>query len=119
MAAAVTLTASLSSCEEEDMQTDYLCSRIWTDEWTDEYGTYHYQEISFYPDYTGKDYVYTEDASTGLGSERVYYFDWDWESYSSIYMRYPDGESYMDNVSLGQNKLDCKLDGIWVTFIGK
>lgn len=39
MAAAVTLTASLSSCEEEDMQTDYLCSRIWTDEWTDEYGT--------------------------------------------------------------------------------
>lgn len=34
-------------------------------------------------------------------------------------MRYPDGESYMDNVSLGQNKLDCKLDGTWVTFIGK
>ena len=43
MAAAVTLTASLSSCEEEDMQTDYLCSRTWTDEWTDEYGTYYYQ----------------------------------------------------------------------------
>lgn len=68
MAAAVTLTASLSSCEEEDMQTDYLCSRIWTDEWTDEYGTYYYQEISFYPDYTGKDYVYNGCiTSTGIG----------------------------------------------------
>lgn len=63
--------------------------------------------------------VYTEDASTGLSSERVYYFDWDWESYSSICMRYSDGLSYMDNVSLGQNKLDCKFDGDWVTFIGK
>ena len=35
--------------------TDYLCSRIWTDEWTDEYDVYYYQGRRFDPYNTGID----------------------------------------------------------------
>lgn len=125
LAVIVAMVSSLYACDEEnrdlyDEQTNYLCSRIWTDEWTDDEDVYYYQEISFYPDYTGKDYLYSKDAGPmGLESERTYYFNWDWDSYSSIYMRYQDGISYMDDVRLGNNKLDCNFDNVWVTFIGK
>ena len=42
-------------------RTDYLCSRVWVDEWYDDYDVYHYQELRFYPDNTGEDYLYTQD----------------------------------------------------------
>lgn len=38
-------------------RTDYLCSRVWVDEWYDDYDVYHYQELRFYPDNTGEDYL--------------------------------------------------------------
>lgn len=60
IAAVLSLIFTLSSCEYVGLgieigngtnsyheSTDYLCSRIWTDEWTDEYGVYYYQEICF------------------------------------------------------------------------
>lgn len=125
IAAIATLAVSLYSCDEEDQrlydeQTDYLCSRTWTDEWTDNDGTYYYQEISFYPNFTGQEYLYSQDASPmKLESERIYNFKWDWDSYSSLYMRYSDGVSYMDDIRLGGNKLDCSFDNTWVTFVGK
>ena len=72
--AILSLIVTLSSCEYVGLgiefgngpgdyreTTDYLCSRTWTDEWTDDYGIYYYQELRFYPDNTGIDYLYSED----------------------------------------------------------
>ena len=83
IAAVLSLIFTLSSCEYVGLgieigngtnsyheSTDYLCSRIWTDEWTDEYGVYYYQEICFYPNNTGVDYLYSQDA-TGTGKNQA------------------------------------------------
>lgn len=121
MALVLLLTIPLCSCEPEDPrdryeQTGYLCSRRWADEWV-ENGVRYYQEFTFYDDHTGQEYFYQEDV-TGRRSESYYNFDWDWNGYSSIYMRYADGSSYMEDISLGGNELYCILDGEQVTFRG-
>ena len=116
-----TLSLSLSSCETDDPRdryerTDYLSSRRWADEWV-ENGIRYYQEFTFYDNYTGSEYFYQEDAM-GRRSESTYRFDWDWNGYSSIYMRYANGTSYMEHISLGGNELRCILDGEEVIFRG-
>ena len=90
IAAVLSLIFTLSSCEYVGLgieigngtnsyheSTDYLCSRIWTDEWTDEYGVYYYQEICFYPNNTGVDYLYSQDRY-GNRQESSLNFGWDW-----------------------------------------
>ena len=116
-----TLATTFYSCEPEDPrdryeQTDYLCSRRWADEWI-ENGVRYYQEFTFYGNYTGREYVYQEDV-TGRRSESTYSFDWDWNGHSSIYLRYTNGSSYMNHISLGGNELYCVLNGEQVTFRG-
>ena len=62
--------------------TDYLCSRPWSDEWYDDYGTYYYQELRFYGNNTGEDYLYTQDRHgykcvqlhMGLVQQHVYQY---------------------------------------------
>lgn len=101
--------------------TDYLCSRPWSDEWYDDYGTYYYQELRFYGNNTGEDYLYTQDRH-GYIQESMYNFTWDWfnSMYTSIRLTYGPGDySYMDNISMGGNRLNCLLDGQPVYFIGK
>lgn len=121
LALILTLSIALPSCEPDDLQNrheqaDYLCSRRWADEWT-ENGIHYYQEFTFYENYTGREYFYQEDA-TGRRSESNYSFDWDWDGYASLYLRYANGSSHMDNISLGWNEFHCVLNGQQVTFNG-
>ena len=131
----VMMALVLSSCEgvyigvgvEDDpvsnveYSTSYLTSRVWVDEWTDENDVFYHQEISFYTNGVGTDYIYSEDP-WGYSKESSYNFSWDWRNSrcNEIRMKYgPDDYSYMDNIVMGGNKLDCLLDGQRVCFVGK
>lgn len=124
------LVVSLASCEVDVAvgnhtlayreNTEYLCSFVWTDEWYDEFGDYHYQELYFYPDNTGEDYIRVQDR-WGFVQEYSYRFRWDWYDsfFTSIRLNYGGGDySYMDNMRMYNARLDCLLDGSYVTFIG-
>ncbi len=101
--------------------TSYLCSRVWIDEWEDDYGVYHYQELRFYTNNTGEDYTYTQDRH-GYKKETSYSFTWDWYDamYTSLRLKYGPGDfSYMENIRMGNNRLDCLYDGYPAYFYGK
>ena len=53
--------------------TDYLCSRPWVDEWYDNNGTYYRQELNFYPDNVGNDYIFTQDRYGYIQESRYRY----------------------------------------------
>lgn len=132
--AIMALAFSLTSCERVGIDiefgnttngyheaTGYLCSRPWSDEWYDNNGVYHYQELIFFPDHTGEDYMLTRDRY-GYVQESSYTFAWDWYNsiYTSIRMKYgPRDFSYMDNIAMGGNQLNCLLDGEPVYFMGR
>ena len=116
---------SLSACDfrEDDPwsrdDTDYLASRTWVDEWTDAYGTYYRQELDFYGDGTGEDYVYSEDGK-GYARETRSRFTWYWNGRYSLRMRYGDYDySTFDISSMGGNSLEGWLDGTEVFFRGR
>ena len=94
-------------------KTDYLCSRVWFDEWHDDFGVYYYQELRFYSNGRGEDYMYSVDHF-GYKNERSYSFRWDWNNsvYTSIVLKYGGKDySYMERIRMGGNKLDCLFDG--------
>ena len=100
--------------------TYYLCSRTWVEEWTDNYGDFHRQELRFYNNNTGEDYVLTVDKH-GYRQETSYTFLWDWydANYTSLRLKYGANDySYMDNIFMGNNSLDCLLDGYPAYFYG-
>lgn len=100
--------------------TYYLCSRTWVEEWTDNYGDFHRQELRFYNNNTGEDYVLTVDKH-GYRQETSYTFLWDWydANYTSLRLKYGANDySYMDNIFMGNNRLDCLLDGYPAYFYG-
>ena len=71
------------------------------------------QELDFYLDRTGVDYIRVEYRN---GDVEVfeYNFRWNWENYAqtSIRMSYGPGDaSYLDDVYLGGNRLSGYLDG--------
>lgn len=100
--------------------TYYLCNRVWTDEWYDNHDTYCYQELYFYSNNTGVDYLYTEDRFGNI-QESTYHFTWDWwdSFYTSIRLDYGDSFAYMENIRMNRNHLDCILNGYPVSFIGR
>ena len=129
IAALAALVILLPSCEVDFSignntldyrgNTEYLCSFVWVDEWSDSDG-FHRQEITFYPDNTGEDYVRIQYRD-GYVQESRYVFTWDWYDafYTSIRMHYGGGDySYMDNMQMYDGRLDCLLDGYPVTFFG-
>lgn len=106
---------------ERDYRTEYLCSRTWEDKWHDRDGVFYRQELRFYGDYMGRDYLYSEDCD-GYCEETVYEFAWDWRNASCtrLQMKYGPGDySYMEEISMGGNKLACRLDGESVCFVGR
>lgn len=129
MSALAVLVVSLSSCEVDFSignntlgyreSTEYLCSFVWVDEWSDADG-YHRQEICFYPNNTGEDYIRFQDR-WGYVQEYRYVFTWDWYDsfYTSIRMNYGGGDySFMDNMDMYDRRIDCLFDGYPVTFFG-
>ena len=66
------LTLGLSSCVVDGIglqigtgtdsyreYTSHLCRYVWVDEW-EANGKFYHQELTFYPDQTGSDYMYIE-----------------------------------------------------------
>ncbi|MCF2592831.1 hypothetical protein I6E11_03230 [Bacteroides caecigallinarum] len=100
--------------------TYYLCSRTWVEEWTDNKGDFHRQEIRFYDNNVGEDYVLTVDRH-GFRKESSYTFVWDWydANYTSLRLKYGTNDySYMNNIFMGNNRLECLLDGYSACFYG-
>ena len=90
-----------------------LCSRTWADTFYDADGNYCYQELNFYLDRHGEDYIRVEYPN-GRYSESVYSFTWNWEDRSqySLRMVYGPGDvSYLDDVWIRGNVLSGDLDG--------
>lgn len=89
-----------------------LCSRTWVSYYYDTDGNRCRQELNFYMNRTGVDYIRVENPH-GV-KEFEYYFDWSWENYAqtSIRMAYgPTDVSFLDDVWIGGNRLSGYLDG--------
>lgn len=128
------LTVTLVSCEYVGIgieignstnnyheATSYLCSRTWVEEWNDSYGNFHRQELRFYSNNTGEDYTLSVD-NRGFRQEFTYTFLWDWydANYTSLRLKYGANDySYMDNIIMDGNRLNCLLDGYPAYFYGK
>ena len=88
------LMVGLTSCEVEI--DNYCC-----------------QELDFFLDRTGIDYIRVEYPD-GYVEEFEYKFRWSWENFAqtSIRMSYgPNDVSYLDDVYIGGNRLSGYLDG--------
>lgn len=122
--AVLAMMLTFSACDMEDDpwrddDTDYLTSRTWVEEWTDDNDVFHHQELDFYPDGTGQDYLYTEDYD-GYAQHSTLRFTWGWDVRYSISMRYGANDySYFSHISMGRNRLEGVLDGVSVSFQGK
>ena len=131
------LMVSFTSCEveidsfydDDNNGTGYynrsadLCSRTWVSFYRDMDGNYCRQELDFFLDRTGIDYIRVEYPD-GYVEEFEYKFRWSWENYAqtSIRMSYgPNDVSYLDDVYIGGNRLSGYLDGRnnFVEFQGK
>ena len=100
-----------------------LCSRTWVSYYWDMDGNRCRQELDFFLDRTGIDYIRVEYPN-GIVDEYEYGFRWSWENYAqtSIRMSYgPNDVSYLDDVYLGGNRLTGYLDrrNNYVEFMGR
>ena len=119
----LTLTFGLSSCVVDGFgleigsgtdsyreYTNHLCRYVWVDEWETN-GKFYHQELTFYPDQTGSDYMYIEDRWGR--TESTYNFIWDWYDnfYTSIRLNYGRGDySYIDGIRWGDRNFSCFFD---------
>ena len=121
------LTLSLTSCEVEidsfydddnigggyyNRSSD-LCSRTWVSFYRDVDGNRCRQELDFYLDRTGVDFIRVEYPN-GHVETFEYYFRWNWENYAQTSIRMDYGRndvSYLDDVYIGGNRLSGYLDG--------
>lgn len=121
MVALVNFASCGASSEEEgdDFYEPYyekskaLCGSVWADTFVDGEGNGCYQELTFYPDRRGEDYIRV-DYADGTFTEDVYPFEWHWTGNSQYSLRiyYGLGDiSYMDDVKIAHNILSGYLDG--------
>lgn len=100
--------------------TEFICSRVWVDDWVDSDGNSRHQELRFAYNNVGQDYIRVIDRRGNI-QEYTYNFVWDWFSanYTSLRLKYSNGVSYMDNMYMGNNVIECLFDGEPVTFYGR
>lgn len=99
-----------------------LCSYTWTDSYIDSRGNRCYQELDFFLDRHGEDYIRVQYPD-GSYTEDVFTFDWHWTARDqyTVKMFYGPGDvSYLDDVWISGNALSGYLDGHnnYVDFIG-
>ena len=90
-----------------------LCSRTWVSFYRDVDGNRCRQELDFYLDRTGVDFIRVEYPN-GHVETFEYYFRWNWENYAQTSIRMDYGRndvSYLDDVYIGGNRLSGYLDG--------
>ena len=121
------LTLSLTSCEveidsfydDDNIGGGYynrsadLCSRTWVSFYRDMDGNRCRQELDFYLDRTGVDFIRVEYPN-GRVETFEYNFRWNWENYAQTSIRMDYGRndvSYLDDVYIGGNRLSGYLDG--------
>ena len=98
-----------------------LCSRTWVSFYRDMDGNYCRQELDFFLDRTGIDYIRVEYRN-GYVTEDIYYFDWSWDNNTQtcIRMNYGPGDvSYFERIWMSDNTLSGLLDGTEVYFKGR
>ncbi|MDD3038904.1 hypothetical protein [Bacteroides sp.] len=127
LALVAVLMVNLTSCEieidsfydDDNIGNGYynrsvdLTSRTWVSFYRDVEGNYCCQELDFYLDRTGVDYIRVEYPD-GYVETFEYRFRWSWENYAqtSIRMDYGPGDvSFLDDVYIGGNRLSGYLDG--------
>lgn len=127
MALMALMMVSLTSCDVEIdsfydddnigggyyARSEELCSRTWVSYYYDVDGNRCRQELDFYLDRTGVDYLRVEYRN-GAVETFEYAFRWNWDNYAqtSIRMAYgPSDVSYLDDVYIGGNRLSGFLDG--------
>lgn len=127
MALMALMMVSLTSCDVEIdsfydddnigggycARSEELCSRTWVSYYYDVDGNRCRQELDFYLDRTGVDYLRVEYRN-GAVETFEYTFRWNWDNYAqtSIRMAYgPNDVSYLDDVYIGGNRLSGFLDG--------
>lgn len=127
-----TLLVGFSSCEVElgvfwdtdnngstySAKSQDLCSRTWVDIYYDADGNRCRQELNFYTNRTGTDFIRIEYRNGGVYVNE-YAFKWSWENYSqtTLRMSYGPGDvSYLENLQLRGNSLSGYLDG-WNNFV--
>lgn len=101
-----------------DYKSRDLCSRIWVDTYYDANGNWCRQELNFYMDRTGTDYIRKVFPDGGI-YENEYRFRWNWDNYgqTSLRMVYGSGDvSFMDGVEIRGNVLSGYLDG-WDNYV--
>lgn len=136
LALVAVLMVNLTSCEigidrfhdNDNMGVNYnrtndLTSRTWVSFYQDVDGNNCCQELDFYSDRTGVDFIQVEYPN-GRVKTFEYRFYWKWENYAqtSIRMDYGSGDySFLDDVYIGGNRLSGYLDGQnnYVEFKGK
>lgn len=123
---------NLTSCEVEiggfwdhdDYSPGYyekssaLCSRTWADDYIDADGNRCHQELDFYMDRTGIDYIVKVYPDGGV-YRNEYRFRWNWENYGQTALRmvYAPGDySILDRVQIRGNVLSGYLDG-WDNYV--
>lgn len=126
------MIVNLSACEveiggfwdDDNIGGDYynrsrdLCSRTWVRSYYDVDGNYCWQEVDYYLDRKGVDFIRIEYRNGGV-YENEYRFKWNWENaaQTSIRMRYgSNDESYLDDVQIWSNRLTGYLDG-WDNYV--
>lgn len=132
------LTLSLTSCEVEVDRfyddgyhqgdeyyntTADLCSRTWVSYYWDGDGNRCRQELDFFTNSSGIDYIQVEYPN-GKVKTFEYKFLWNWDNriQTSIRMSYTvDDVSYLDDVHIAGNRLTGYLDGSdnYVEFKGR
>lgn len=126
------LAINLTSCEvsiddfydDDNINNSYynksrdLCSQRWVDTYIDVDGNRCRQELDFYMDRTGVDYIRV-DYPNGRFTENEYYFNWNWENRGQTVLRMeygPRDVSYLRDVYIGGNVLSGYLDN-WNNFV--
>ena len=119
------MIVNLSACEveiggfwDDDNRSRDLCSRTWVRSYYDVDGNYCWQEVDYYLDRKGVDFIRIEYRNGGV-YENEYRFKWNWENaaQTSIRMRYgSNDESYLDDVQIWSNRLTGYLDG-WDNYV--
>ena len=129
------LMINLTSCEVEidsfydDADGGYydysaaLCSRTWVDNYRDLDGNACHQELDFYSDRTGVDYIEVRYPN-GRVQTFEYSFRWTWNNSAQTSLRMDYGYndvSYLDDVYIGGNTLSGYLNGRnnFVEYLGR